>query len=131
MDINSASVHPGKFLNLPFRDVNTHGPIGITSVLGLARLLLSPPREAGSSKFGAFVAVSTCMSAVLQWAAQRNGFGLPPVPSGPYGLIFACLVQYYWQVPPSNKIVLLGWRVSDKVSKRADRDAGEVRWGCS
>ncbi|GLC36343.1 hypothetical protein PLESTB_000771900 [Pleodorina starrii] len=83
-----------------------------TLVLYYFRLL---ERESGPSKFGAFAAVSASLAAALQWAAQRSGLGLPPCPSGPYGLIFACFVQYYFQVPASNKMVVLGWRLSDKV----------------
>ncbi|KXZ43540.1 hypothetical protein GPECTOR_87g402 [Gonium pectorale] len=72
-------------------------------------------RESGSRKFGAFAAVSTGLAAALQWAATHSGGRLPACPSGPYGFIFACFVQYFFQVPPASKMVVLGWRLSDKV----------------
>ncbi|KAG2426691.1 hypothetical protein HYH02_014731 [Chlamydomonas schloesseri] len=73
-------------------------------------------RESGSNKFGAFAAASTGISALLQWLATRSGLAVSGLPSGPYGLIFAAFVQYFFQVPASNKVVVWpGWRLSDKV----------------
>ncbi|GLI63638.1 hypothetical protein VaNZ11_006667 [Volvox africanus] len=72
-------------------------------------------RELGPNKFGTFAAISISLAAAMQWAVQHSGLGLPPCPSGPYGLIFACFVQYYFQVPASNKLLVLGWRLSDKL----------------
>ncbi|GIL81097.1 hypothetical protein Vretimale_12791 [Volvox reticuliferus] len=72
-------------------------------------------RESGPNKYGAFAAISTSLAAAMQFAAQHSGLGLPPCPSGPYGLIFACFAQYYFQVPASNKMLVLGWRLSDKM----------------
>ncbi|PNH04846.1 hypothetical protein TSOC_008994 [Tetrabaena socialis] len=76
-------------------------------------------RQSGSGKFGAFAAASTGLSAALQWAASaaasRAGLSLPPPPSGPYGLLFACFVQYWVLVPPSARVAVLGWRLSDKL----------------
>ncbi|KAG2489179.1 hypothetical protein HYH03_012405 [Edaphochlamys debaryana] len=83
-----------------------------TLVMYYFRLL---ERESGSAKFGAFAAASTGIAALLQWALGRAGAALPATPSGPYALLFACFVQYACQVPPASKMVVMGWRLSDKV----------------
>ncbi|GFR45426.1 hypothetical protein Agub_g6805, partial [Astrephomene gubernaculifera] len=73
-------------------------------------------RESGSPKFGAFAATTTGLAAALQWAAGRSGLLRLAAPaSGPYGFLFACFVQYFFQVPPASKMSVLGWRLSDKV----------------
>lgn len=68
----------------------THDP-ALTAPLALLR-------ESGSNKFGAFAAASTGISALLQWLATRSGLAVSGLPSGPYGLIFAAFVQYFFQV---------------------------------
>lgn len=73
-------------------------------------------RQTGSNKFGAFAFVSTGLSYSLQLALSKLGGTFSrPLPSGPYGLIFACLVQFFCTVPASSKFTVLGWRLSDKV----------------
>ncbi len=70
--------------------------------------------------------MATGLSGALQWAAAKAGVhAAGDIPSGPYGFIFACLVQYYFAVPPSSKMFLYGgWWLTDKVGQRRGRRQG-------
>lgn len=72
--------------------------------------------------------MATGLSGALQWAAAKAGVqAAGDIPSGPYGFIFACLVQYYFAVPPSSKMFLYGgWWLTDKVG--VDGRGTAVRW---
>ena len=79
-------------------------------------------RQNGSAKFGSFALLSTGVSLALQLAFTallRRQAGPPgwtvELASGPYGLIFACFVQFFCQVPACSKFSVLGCRLSDKV----------------
>lgn len=71
-------------------------------------------RHSGTAKFGAFVALSTGISSVLQHTMHRI-FRLHAQPAtGPYGLIFACVLQFMFIIPASRKFTAGAWRFSDK-----------------
>jgi len=71
-------------------------------------------RQMGSAKFAAFTLTTWVAWALLYLVS----FVLIPqraITSGPYGLIFALLVQYYFQVPATYQFRLFGIQASDKM----------------
>ncbi|GAX85707.1 hypothetical protein CEUSTIGMA_g13121.t1 [Chlamydomonas eustigma] len=70
-------------------------------------------RQYGTAKFGAFAVVVTGISTLIHLIASRFSAIQEP-PCGPYGLIFACLVQFVYSVPASNKFTVLGLKLNDK-----------------
>ncbi|KAL6059273.1 Rhomboid-like protein 20 [Balamuthia mandrillaris] len=72
-------------------------------------------RQMGSSKFGAFVVLSTFISFLLE-LSYLVLFGRinSPYISGPYGFIFACVVLFYYYVPVSSSFPFFGVTMTDK-----------------
>uniref|UniRef100_A0A7S0DXC6 UBA domain-containing protein n=1 Tax=Hanusia phi TaxID=3032 RepID=A0A7S0DXC6_9CRYP len=76
-------------------------------------------RHWGSKKFGAFIVVAKTLSAIMGTGALflqrswRQNFVMQ-VASGPYGLIFASLVQYYFEIPVSQPMQIFGLNFSNK-----------------
>lgn len=72
-------------------------------------------RQKGSSKYGAFLFISTCISTTLQlvWlmAIQSDRQVLA---SGPSAIIFSCFVQFWYDVPGSSYFSIFGVKLSDK-----------------
>jgi len=68
----------------------------------------------GTGKFASFAVVTTALSTALQltWLGLRSESVAAP---GPYGLIFATLVQYYREVPATFYVRVFGVPVSDKM----------------
>jgi hypothetical protein len=96
-------------------------------------------RQMGSSKFATFASVSAGISTLVATAAgillvpsmgltttsmgagttgSTGAAAAAAVPfgfSGPYGLLFACLAQYVYDVPASYRFKVLGLPLSDKL----------------
>ncbi|KAG0603678.1 hypothetical protein M758_10G112900 [Ceratodon purpureus] len=76
-------------------------------------------RQIGSNKYLFFVIFSTTFSTILQVAALAalkdppflKGISLTP---GPYGLIFASFVPFFFDIPISTRYKIFGARFSDK-----------------
>lgn len=71
-------------------------------------------RQAGSTKFGSFACVVSGLSFGLQTALHYAYKWRRVLPTGPYGLIFACFVPFVFDVPPSTRFSFLGMQLSDK-----------------
>ncbi|KAH7290925.1 hypothetical protein KP509_30G069500 [Ceratopteris richardii] len=74
-------------------------------------------RQIGSNKYSVFLFFSTIVTMVLNVAyvivsKDQSPLGLS---SGPYGLIFASFVQFYFDIPTSAWFRLFGIQFSDKV----------------
>jgi len=72
-------------------------------------------RQMGSAKFAVFTLTTWMTYALLFliWLVLQPQRSAPI--SGPYGLIFALLVQYYFEIPASHHFRVLGIRTSDKL----------------
>lgn len=66
-------------------------------------------RQSGSSKYGAFAALSLGLPLAVSLAARL------PTPSGPFPLIAANFVNFVLDVPPTARFSVFGWRLTDKV----------------
>jgi hypothetical protein len=75
-------------------------------------------RHWGSRKFGTFLLLSYGMSAILAcctlFLAQGMQRRLDSLPLGPYGLVFSLLVQWFFDIPVSHSVSLIGIPISDK-----------------
>jgi len=79
-------------------------------------------RQWGSRRFGCFVVLSSALASlfgigalVLARPSLLATFRIAPaLAGGPYGLIFASLVQYYFDVPPVNTVKVFGMTASPK-----------------
>jgi hypothetical protein len=75
-------------------------------------------RHWGSRKFGTFLVLSYGISAILGCCALLLAQGmqrrLDALPLGPYGPIFSLLVQWFFDIPVSHSVSLMGIPVSDK-----------------
>lgn len=70
-------------------------------------------RHWGSRRFGSFVAMTGAASASISLSAlsilkDNTSIRISSVPGGPYPLIFASLVQYYFDIPVSMPVNILG-----------------------
>lgn len=88
-------------------------------------------RHTGSKKFGAFALATTGISYCLQLAVSKVAGLTKPLPSGPYPFIFACFVQFFFQVPALSKFTVLGWRLSDKVGRPGIQQANSRSSSCN
>lgn len=71
-------------------------------------------RQAGSAKFGSYACVVSGFSIGLQTCLHVAYNWRRALPTGPYGLIFACFVPFVFDVPPSTRFTFLGMQLSDK-----------------
>lgn len=75
-------------------------------------------RHWGSRRYGSFVLLSGTLSASLSLSAlsllKDSPMRLTALPGGPYGLIFASLVQYFFDIPVSFPMHVMGITLSDK-----------------
>jgi membrane associated rhomboid family serine protease len=77
-------------------------------------------RHWGSRKFGTFLLISSMISAFLGCCvvSALHGSHRPPhmesLPLGPYGFIFSCLVQWFFEIPISHSVRIMGINISDK-----------------
>ncbi|KQK10166.2 hypothetical protein BRADI_2g52800v3 [Brachypodium distachyon] len=73
-------------------------------------------RQIGSNKYAVFIVFSTTVSVLLQILAlgYLKDPSLAPLISGPYGLIFASYVPFFFDIPISTKFCIFGLRLSDK-----------------
>ncbi|KAG8055065.1 hypothetical protein GUJ93_ZPchr0001g32751 [Zizania palustris] len=73
-------------------------------------------RQIGSNKYAVFIAFSTMVSVMLQILSlgYLKDPSLNPLTSGPYGLIFASYVPFFFDIPISTKFRIFGLRLSDK-----------------
>lgn len=71
-------------------------------------------RQMGSAKFAAFV-VSTCLINNLMSLAFIVLVPTRGIASGPYGLIFSLLTQYYFEVPSTYRFRIFGFSAGDKL----------------
>lgn len=112
-------------LNLrnPWRALIYQAAFGSTGELIVGLFLLFQMRHFerhwGSRRYGSFVAISGALSASLSLSAlsllkDNPSFRLSAIPGGPYPLIFASLVQYYFDIPVSMPVSVLGLPLSDK-----------------
>ncbi|RUS14981.1 hypothetical protein BC937DRAFT_93063 [Endogone sp. FLAS-F59071] len=74
-------------------------------------------RQFGSSKYAAFLFVSSIVSTLLEVGALVSGgpFGLKYIPAGPYSIMFAALYQYHRLVPVTYRFRVFGVTLSDKM----------------
>eukprot|EP00210_Caulerpa_lentillifera_P003313 g3164.t1 len=70
-------------------------------------------RQTGSRKFGAYAVVVSTISFGLQ-SAIETAYKLKPLPSGPYGFIFASFLSLVFDIPPSQRLSFCGVPLSDK-----------------
>lgn len=74
-------------------------------------------RRFGSAKFAAFMFMTAILTTLLQIAflvVSRMIDGPRHLASGPYGLIFALALPYYYSVPTTNTFQVLGFNISYK-----------------
>ncbi|CAL4960858.1 unnamed protein product [Urochloa decumbens] len=73
-------------------------------------------RQIGSNKYTVFIVFSTLVSVLLQILAlgYLKDPSINPLMSGPYGLIFASYVPFFFDIPISMKFRILGLSLSDK-----------------
>lgn len=73
-------------------------------------------RQIGSNKYAVFIIFSTMVSVLLQILAlgYMKDPSLNPLTSGPYGLIFASYVPFFFDIPISMKFRIFGLSFSDK-----------------
>ncbi|KAJ1285858.1 hypothetical protein BS78_03G310400 [Paspalum vaginatum] len=73
-------------------------------------------RQIGSNKYAVFIAFSTMVSVLLQTLAlgYMKDPSLNPLASGPYGLIFASYVPFFFDIPISMRFRVFGLSLSDK-----------------
>ncbi|CAD6236313.1 unnamed protein product [Miscanthus lutarioriparius] len=73
-------------------------------------------RQIGSNKYAVFIIFSTMVSVLLQILAlgYMKDPSLNPLTSGPYGLIFASYVPFFFDIPVSMKFRIFGLSLSDK-----------------
>ncbi|TVU00743.1 hypothetical protein EJB05_53826 [Eragrostis curvula] len=73
-------------------------------------------RQIGSNKYAVFIIFSTVVSVLLQILAlgYLKDPSLDMLTSGPYGLIFASYVPFFFDIPISMKFRIFGLSVSDK-----------------
>jgi len=72
-------------------------------------------RQMGSSKFAAFIASTWGISVLITIALLVVFNPKGHTTAGPYPLIFALLVQYYFEVPATYRFRFLGINGSDKI----------------
>lgn len=73
-------------------------------------------RQIGSNKYAVFIVFSMAVSLLLQILSlgYLKDPSLNPLTSGPYGLIFASYVPFFFDIPISTKFRIFGLRLSDK-----------------
>ncbi|GJM92813.1 hypothetical protein PR202_ga09315 [Eleusine coracana subsp. coracana] len=73
-------------------------------------------RQIGSNKYAVFIVFSTVISVFLQIPVlgYLEDPSLNPLTSGPYGLIFASYVPFFFDIPISMKFRIFGLSLSDK-----------------
>lgn len=73
-------------------------------------------RQIGSNKYAVFIIFSTMVSVLLQILAlgYMKDPSLNPLTSGPYGLIFASYVPFFFDIPVSMKFRIFGLSLNDK-----------------
>jgi membrane associated rhomboid family serine protease len=91
-------------------------------VIGVALLytLRQFERHWGSRKFGAFVVISKLVSfligsSALAWHRSSTPGANLTLAAGPYGLVFAGLVQWHFDIPASPAFSFLGLHLSEKM----------------
>ncbi|XP_031552770.1 ubiquitin-associated domain-containing protein 2-like [Actinia tenebrosa] len=76
-------------------------------------------RRQGSGKYASYVFASTVIAAGLQlitvYGLKHYGYQLEPLPSGLYGMIFATLVRYFFEIPSIDAVMVIGIPISGKV----------------
>uniref|UniRef100_A0ACD5WGU7 Uncharacterized protein n=1 Tax=Avena sativa TaxID=4498 RepID=A0ACD5WGU7_AVESA len=73
-------------------------------------------RQIGSNKYAVFIVFSMTVSVLLQILAlgYLKDPSFNPLTSGPYGLIFASYVPFFFDIPISTKFRIFGLRLCDK-----------------
>ncbi|KAK9124831.1 hypothetical protein Scep_013677 [Stephania cephalantha] len=73
-------------------------------------------RQIGSNKYSVFILFSLAVSSLFEVLALSllKGVGLNVLASGPYGLIFASFVPFYFDIPVSSRICICGVPFTDK-----------------
>ncbi|PVH37916.1 hypothetical protein PAHAL_5G119900 [Panicum hallii] len=73
-------------------------------------------RQIGSNKYAVFIVFSTMVSVLLQILAlgYLKDPSINPLTSGPYGLIFASYVPFFFDIPVSMRFRIFGLSLSDK-----------------
>jgi hypothetical protein len=120
---------------IPIRQlyIHTHTYILHTGELIVGLLLLYQFRQFerhwGSRRYGSYVLLTTTLHASLSLSALSllqhpqissllqsyfPGTRISWIPGGPYGLIFASLVQYFYEIPVSVPMNVMGLTLSDK-----------------
>lgn len=69
-------------------------------------------RQLGTGKYGAFVVVSGVASKLMEVSLGR--LLALKAPAGPYSLIFANYVNYFMDVPSTQRFRVFGWPMTDK-----------------
>ncbi|KAK1318117.1 hypothetical protein QJS10_CPB04g00483 [Acorus calamus] len=73
-------------------------------------------RQIGSNKYSVFVLFSLLGSSLIEVLALilLKGFNLGVLASGPYGLVFASFVPFYFDIPVTSRFHILGGFFSNK-----------------
>ncbi|KAF8716777.1 hypothetical protein HU200_025869 [Digitaria exilis] len=73
-------------------------------------------RQIGSNKYAVFIVFSTVISVLLQILAlgYLKDPSINPLTSGPYGLLFASYVPFFFDIPVSMRFRIFGLSLSDK-----------------
>ncbi|EMS63711.1 Ubiquitin-associated domain-containing protein 2 [Triticum urartu] len=73
-------------------------------------------RQIGSNKYAVFIVFSMTVSVLLQILAlgYLKDPSFNPLTSGPYGLIFASYVPFFFDIPISTKFRIFGLQLCDK-----------------
>uniref|UniRef100_I1R8S0 UBA domain-containing protein n=1 Tax=Oryza glaberrima TaxID=4538 RepID=I1R8S0_ORYGL len=122
----------GRFLDLGLSYENVYGKLRIWKLITSLFAFSSTPelifgaallyyfrvfeRQIGSNKYSVFIVFSTAVSVLLQILslAYLKGPSLNPLTSGPYGLIFASYIPFFFDIPITTKFRIFGLRLSDK-----------------
>jgi hypothetical protein len=73
-------------------------------------------RQHGSAKYGSFVCAATSASYLAAYGAGRLlGAPATAIATGPFSVIFACIVQFVFDIPATSRFAVMGVRMTDKV----------------
>eukprot|EP00899_Mesostigma_viride_P023434 jgi/Mesvir1/4275/Mv22235-RA.1 len=72
-------------------------------------------RRMGSAKYGGYVFLSLVLSTLLQATTLFAFRDVKHLAPGPYGLVFSCLVPFFFDVPPCERFSIFGLPFTDKV----------------
>ncbi len=91
-------------------------------------------RQHGSAKYGSFVCAATSASYLAAYGAGRLlGAPAAAIATGPFSVIFACIVHFVFDIPATSRFAVMGVRMTDKVRRAGEpaaRGPRSVPGGC-